>query len=557
MLCCGVKSWQEKSNGSLFCSVPDMNVFETIAALLSGLGLFFLGVRSLSANLVPLIGRRARIVFARALRGPVSSAISGTIAGLATQSSAAVSLIIISFERAGIVSAGPALVAPNWSSVGTATLPLLLAIDTNTAAGFVIGLVGIVTYFKLAHSERLRNILDAALGAAMLLYGMHVVSGTVESTREAMMASDVVKAALQSYLVLAVIGGAFAFAAQSSSVATAIGVGAVGSGLLTVSTALPLIAGANAAGMAYNLLAAWSENEAGRMVFGLQVVQKAAGTLLLVALAILSAHKPEEAAAIMGFLGHSPEGQLAIIFAIAQIVGSFIASLTVKPAGALIHRLTPQNPSEVLSKPAFLIREALNDPPAALDLVIRELARLTVRLPLLLDHVRAEPEPGSPPAATLRAASTALAGIIKSYLTSLLDHQPGRAELATALLLEDATGNIAALNEALGELVSTVPAAAALPTTGSLVEALHALMMMVADYAEDPNMDDPEMVLHLLGDRDQLMEDLRQRLSASSSAAPAVQDAVFRMTILFERVVWLARRLVIGLSQAQRALSAS
>jgi phosphate:Na+ symporter len=531
-----------------------MTVIGTIATLLSGLGLFFIGVRSLSANLVPLIGRRTRILFAQALRGPVSSAISGTIAGLSTQSSAAVSWIIVSFVRAGIVPPGPALAAPNWSSVGTSMLPLLLAIDTNTAASFVIGLVGIVTYFKLARSDGFRHMLDAALGAAMLLFGMHIVSSTVGMTREAMMESDMLKTALQSSWLLAAIGAAFAFAAQSSSVATAIAVGAVKSGLLTTPAALPLIAGANAAGMAYNFLAGSSESMAGRIVFGLQVVQKAGGTVLLVALAILSSFAPAKAAQVMALAGDDAEGQLAIIFAIAQIAGSLIASLSMKPVETLVRRLTPQSPAETLSKPVFLLREALSDPAAALDLVFRELARLGMRLPLMLDHVRAEPDRATPPAATLRAASVALSGTVKSYLTTLLDNKPGRSELATALLLEDASGNITSLYETLSELVTTVRQAAALPTTGSLIEALHALMTLVADYAEVQ--DDPEMVLNLLGDRDQLMEDLRQRLSASASAAPATQDAVFRMTILFERAVWLARRLVVDLGQAQRTLNA-
>ncbi len=531
-----------------------MSIVVTIATLMSGLGLFFLGVRALSANLVPLIGRRARIVFAQALRGPVSSAVSGTIAGLATQSTSAVSWIIVSFERAGIVPAGPALAAPSWSNVGTAMLPLLLAIDTNTAASFVIGLVGIATYFKLARTDRLRNTLEATLGAAMLLFGMHIVSGTVGMTREALMESDALKTALQSPWLMALIGGALAFAAQSSSVGTAIGVAAVKSGLLTVPAALPLIAGANAAGMAYNLLAGWSENVAGRTVFGLHIVQKAAGSILLVAMVVFSFFEPEETAKITELAGQTAQTQLAVIFIVVQIAGSLVASMTMKPVVALIQRLTPQSQTEVLSKPVFLLREALSDPSAALDLVIRELARLTVRLPSLLDHVRAEPDMTTPVAAILRTASATLAGTIKSYLATLLDNQPGRTELATALLLEDATGNIASLNEAMAELVTTIPQAAKLPTTGSLIEALHALLMMVADYAED--LDDPELVLHLLGDRDQLMEDLRKRVSASSSAAPAMQDAVFRMTILFERVVWLARRLVIDLSQAHRTLSA-
>jgi phosphate:Na+ symporter len=52
------------------------------------------------------------------------------------------------------------------------------------------------------------------------------------------------------------------------------------------------------------------------------------------------------------------------------------------------------------------------------------------------------------------------------------------------------------------------------------------------------------------------MEELRQRLAAGADATPPAQQALFRMTILFERAVWLARRLVTDLSQAQRLLTA-
>jgi phosphate:Na+ symporter len=534
-----------------------MNVIETVATLLSGLGLFFIGVRLLSANLVPLVGRRTRVVFAQAVRGPVSAAVSGMIAGLATQSSAAVSWIIVGFVRAGVLPAGPALVTPAWSNVGTAMLPLLLAIDTNTAASFVIGLVGFATYFKLARTDRLRNALEAALGAALLLFGMHGVSSAIGPIRVALMEGGALAAALQSPWLLAAIGAGFSFMAQSSSVATAIAVAGVGAGLLDVPAALPLIAGANAAAIGNNLLMMSGENASARLVFALQVAQKTAGSLLLAVFAIVSAEWPADAAPLLKLAGHSASGQIAVIFTIAQIVGALAASLSVRPVEALVRRLTPASPVETLAQSVFLLREALTDPPAALDLVIRELARLSARLPLLLDHVRAEPDPTTPQTTILRTAGVTLAGAIKSYLATLLDNQPRRAEVATALLLEDAAGNIAALHEALAELATSVPQAAALPTTGSLVEGLHALLVIVADYVEGFGVDDPDVVLHLLGDRDQLMADLRLRLSSGSSAMPEVQDALFRITILFERVVWLARRLVIDMSQAQRAFIAA
>ena len=101
-----------------------------------------------------------------------------------------------------------------------------------------------------------------------------------------------------------------------------------------------------------------------------------------------------------------------------------------------------------------------------------------------------------------------------------------------------------------------VPRAAMLPTTGNLVEALHTLLTVVASHAESFGTEDPALALDLLGQRDQLMEELRLRLAAAAESPVGVQDALFRMTILFERAVWLSRRLVLDMSQAQRALAA-
>jgi phosphate:Na+ symporter len=105
------------------------------------------------------------------------------------------------------------------------------------------------------------------------------------------------------------------------------------------------------------------------------------------------------------------------------------------------------------------------------------------------------------------------------------------------------------------DIAAAAPEAAGLPTAGRLIEAVHALMSVVADHAETLGTDDPDFVLDLLGSRDQLMEELRQRLTQTSEASNEMLDALFRMTILFERVVWPARRLVVETSQAQRVLA--
>jgi phosphate:Na+ symporter len=531
-----------------------LNTYDAVAPLLGGLGLFFIGVRSLSANLVPLIGQRTRTAFAHALRGPVSSAISGTVAGLLTQSSTAVSWIILGLIRAGMPSTAWVLMAPAWSNVGTALLPILVAINLATGASYVIGLVGFAIYFKLDNTDRRRYALDAAFGAALLLFGMQVVSAAVGPMREALGASGVLAAAQQSFWLLAGIGIGFSMLTQSSSVAAAIAVAGVNNGLLTVTAALPLIAGANAAGIFNNLMKLRGETTAGGKVFMLQTVQKAGGTLLLTIIAVAAMWWPAEANSFTDLFGNHASSQIAIIFTIAQFVGAIISSLSEGPVAALMTRLKPPGAAETLAQPAFLLREALATPSAALDLTMRELARLISRMPMLLDRVRANPDHASPSADDLKTAGLALADIIKTYLANLLDLRPGRNQVAAALLLENAAGNAGALHEALAELAAIAPDAASLSFTGRLVEALHVLMGFVADHAHVLGADDPGFVLRLLGDRNAMMAELRHRLNGDAEAGSQAQDALFRMTILFERSVWLARRLVTDMSQAHQLL---
>jgi phosphate:Na+ symporter len=530
-----------------------VNTYTIIAPMLGGLGLFFIGIRSLSANLVPLVGNRARARFAQALRGPVSSAVSGVIAGLLTQSSTAASWIVLGLIRAGLKPSLWVLVAPAWSNVGTALLPLLVAINLATSASYVIGLVGFAIYFKLDSTDRRRFVLDAAFGAALLLFGMQIVSGSVDPVRVALSTNRDFALVFHSALLLAAVGAGLSLLTQSSSVAAAIAVAGLNNGLLTVPAALPLIAAANFAGIFNNLLKIRTEEAAGRTVFALQLVQKAGGTVVLSLIAIGAALYPEKAAILVDMTGRHASGQIAVIFTIAQLIGALTASAASAPVTNWMARWRPPTTAEALAQPIFLLREALSDPAVALDLAMQELARLTLRVPMLLDHVRDNPDATSPLAPALKVTGIELAQAIKIYLTSLLDNPLARHQVAVALLLENATGNVAALHEALADLAAAAADAAGMAEAGRLVEALHVLMGFVADHAQNPGQDDPAFILKMLGDRNAMMMELRGRLAADTGSA--AQAALFRMTIMFERSVWLARRLITDLSQAHAVLT--
>src|SRR5215467_14566917 len=115
-------------------SPMETSVFATIAPLLAGLGLFFSGVHFVSANLTPLAGRKFRRLLTRATAYPSLGAATGVLAGIVTQSTNAVTFVIVSMVSAGIIDKRRAMPIPVWAHVGASLLVMLVAVDLRIGA---------------------------------------------------------------------------------------------------------------------------------------------------------------------------------------------------------------------------------------------------------------------------------------------------------------------------------------------------------------------------------------------------------------------------------------
>ncbi len=82
------------------------------------------------------------------------------------------------------------------------------------------------------------------------------------------------------------------------------------------------------------------------------------------------------------------------------------------------------------------------------------------------------------------------------------------------------------------------------------MESLHLLLEVLQEIACSDDPAGQEMSLALLGDRRQVIEGLRTRLMGASKDAK-VQEALFRSTVLFERIVWLARDTALALLRSR------
>lgn len=519
----------------------------TIAPFVAGLGLFFCGVHFIAANVTQLVGRRLRAVLMRVAGHPSLAAISGIVAGMITQSSNAVVFIASGLVSAGIIDKRRAMLVPTWSQVGSSVIVILVAIDLRIAASYAVAIAGFAIYFGFARNDRMRHTVHAVLGAGLLFLGLEMLKSGAGPIRDLLIADGAVQYATKAPLLLFLFGTGLTIACQSAHVTSAIAVAAVNIGLVDFSAACLLVYGANLGSLVnYYLLAASMSGES-RQITLMQVAQKIAGfvgILPIVVAEVVTGRPFFELAA--GVFAATVGGKVAFVFLYYQAIGCLLCTVGFAPLVALLERLSPPTKLQELSRPAFLVDEALVEPALAVDLVGREERRLLGLLPTMLDSMRADAVEGEAPD-VVKSAGISVSRAMAAYLEAILGADAERIDRERVIRLQHRTSNIGALFDSLGNFIAAAGTARQWPSSGrvagQMVEALHALLSALVDAVASDDPADRELVLALLGHRDELMERIRQRVLREDPAMPpAAQEALFTATMLFERIVWLARQ---------------
>lgn len=247
------------------------------------------------------------------------------------------------------------------------------------------------------------------------------------------------------------------------------------------------------------------------------------------------------------FATESASGQVAVAFLIYQLIGSFFCTIFFGQIVAALEWLSPPSQLQELSKPAYLIDEALVEPTFAIELIGREERRLLERLPLMLDDVRADSSAASISSGTIRSAGAAITRAMANYIERISEASLDRSDRERVVRIQHRTANLTALFEAIDEFVTSSRVAREWPSSGrvadQMIEALHTLLTALVEATASEDATDHEVLLSLLGHRDEMMERMRQRvLREDPDMPPKAQESLFSTTMLFERIVWLARR---------------
>lgn len=518
-------------------------------SIFAGLGLFFIGVKGLGANMSQLAGRSLRRWVARSTDSYFVSALVGTVSGALTQSTNAITVILMSLASADLITVARAKPILAWANVGTAALVLLAATDIRLFVYVLVGVTGFCFYLNLDRSTHWRPLVSAVLALGLLMLGIELMrSGSVEF-RDFDWLREFFRDSAQWLGSALLIGAALAFIAQSSATVSVLAIALVSARLLTFDQAMLTVYGASIGSGLGTYMVAARVRGASRQLAIFQGIIKLLGVAVLIPIYLVEHYGgvPLLAAGIRR-LTPDPSAEVALVYLACQFAAVLAQIALGRPLQPLLDRWSPAQPHESLSRPRYLYDQAVDDPETAVTLVDREQARIFALLPLyfgLDEHLGTEAA-AIDREAILPAAQT-LGRAVADFLGDLADSGAERSVLEAISERQARNSLVLSIHEAMADLAAQLArpfeSAALRELADNLREGLGALLLTAEEAVRSLDPDDIALMRRLTADRDSVVDQLRRGAIAADQGLTAVDHRhLYSVTSLFELVVWMLRR---------------
>jgi len=222
-----------------------MMSLDTLLQAVGGLGLFLLGMVTMTDSLKKLAGDKLRLTLFEFTKTPTTGAATGAITTAIVQSSSATTVAAVGFVGAGLMTFPNALGIIFGANIGTtvtgwmvALLGFKLSIDN-----FAFPMVFIGVFLKLFAPNRLATIGLALAGFGLLFIGLDHLQTGMHTMQELFDFTQLHTHNLMGLLKLVLIGFAFTLVTQSSSAGVAVTLTALFSGMIEFEQAAALVIG--------------------------------------------------------------------------------------------------------------------------------------------------------------------------------------------------------------------------------------------------------------------------------------------------------------------------
>jgi phosphate:Na+ symporter len=472
------------------------------------------------------------------------------------QSTSAVTIILASMTASRLITVQKALPVVIGTNVGTTLLPFITVLDIHLGVLWVLSISGIA--FSFSREMRWRIIWGVVLGVGLLFYGINLLKDNAEGLRHYLWFQAIMEEAHTSFALTLVVGTVLSFLTQSTTAVTLIAVTLVPSGLLGPSETMMIIYGGNLGSTFARMILASGLKGSARQVGRFQDLFKIAGTALFVLLFYVEMYTslPMVKALVESLSAHVAT-QMALVNLVYNLVMAVVFSLSLRPTLRLLDHYWPATAEEDFAKVQYIYTQALDNPETALDLVDKEQTRLIARLPNYLDLLRDDVDKKSQPdCRALHSSFVLLSREVETYCKAMVDMQHAAPVSERLINVQSRLSLIEFLEDSVHQLVTTVSQASYSPKLAALiqnfVEALDFLLLTASEAASTANADDATLLGSLCADRGELMGNIRKLyLSSEQDMLPQEKSLLLSLTSLFERIVWIVRRLAGLLEKSQ------
>lgn len=261
-----------------------------VAGLLGGLAFFLYGMNTMSGGLEQMAGGKLE----RAMNHVTSNDFLGFFLGagitVAIQSSSAMTVMLVGLVNSGIMDFSNTFGMIMGSNVGTTLTAWLLSLAGIGDGNFFITLLQPMTFAPIlafigivmrmiSKNDKKRNLGLIFIGFAILMFGMELMSDSMESVRT-LNGFDSFLSTLKSPIIALLISTIFTGVIQSSAATIGIVQALALAGGITWEMAIPLVLGANIGTCVTALISALGTNKNAKRVVTMHFCVNVFGSLL-------------------------------------------------------------------------------------------------------------------------------------------------------------------------------------------------------------------------------------------------------------------------------------
>ena len=267
-----------------------MEIFSMILSLLSGVALFLFGMSLMGDGLKMVAGNKLEAFLYRMTNTPLKGVALGTGVTSVIQSSSATTVMVIGFVNSGMMKLKQAIGIIMGANIGTSITGWILCLSyidgkngiakvlSTATISAVVAIIGIILRMACKRSVH-KNIGNIMLGFAILMTGMQTMSGAVSPLKDSPTFTNMLTM-FSNPLIGILVGIAFTAVLQSASATVGVLQALSVTGILTFSSAFPIVLGICVGSACPVLISAIGANKNGKRTALVYLINDLFGLIL-------------------------------------------------------------------------------------------------------------------------------------------------------------------------------------------------------------------------------------------------------------------------------------